>query len=56
MNSAYGPLKISFPPKSPDHGPISTTQSDALINSSLCSTTTIVFPISLRDLIAVIVR
>jgi len=53
-NSSYGPLNITFPPKSPAHGPISTTRSDALINSSLCSTTMIVFPISLNFFIATI--
>jgi hypothetical protein len=38
IKSLYEPLNTNSQPKSPAHGPISTTQSDALINSSLCST------------------
>jgi len=53
-NSSYDPLKVTSQPKSPAHGQISITRSDAFINSSLCSTTTIVFPISLSFLIELI--
>jgi hypothetical protein len=45
--SSYGQLNATSQPKSHAHGQISITQSDAFINSSLCSTTTIVFHISL---------
>ena len=45
-NSEYGHENIKFPPKSPAQGQISTIQSDASMNSSLCSTTMMVFHIS----------
>gem|GEM_PF-3332645 len=54
IKSSYDQLNNTCPPKSPAPGPISITQSDALIKVSLCSTTTIVFPSSWRCLIALI--
>lgn len=53
IKSSYAQLKINSPPKSPAPGPISTTQSEAFINSSLCSTTMIVFPMVWSFLMAV---
>jgi hypothetical protein len=52
--SSYGPLNVTSQPKSHAHGQISITRSDAFINSSLCSTTTIVFHISLSFFIELI--
>lgn len=52
INASYGPLYKIRPPKSPAPGHTSTIQSEFFINSSLCSTTTIVFHMSLSHFIA----
>ena len=51
-NSEYGHENINSHQKSPAQGQISTIQSDASINSSLCSTTIMVFHISFNLRIA----